>query len=398
MDDTENKDNKPAGADDGVATGGATGGAQKKAPAKPPAPGVVEGLVVSSSPHFLTEENIPKIMHSVIFALMPASGAAIYFYGTSALVLLVTCVVACVVTELVAQRMRGVKTTIDDGSAIITGMLLALTLPPSFPVSGAILGSVFAIAVGKHFFGGLGYNIFNPALLGRAFLQATYPVLITTWTEPFSKASDVDAISAATPLALVKFEGMQPTAAMDLFIGNVTGSLGETSAVLILLGGLYLRYKGYINWRLPLGYLGSIAFFSGIFWLSDPERFASPAFHVFAGGAMLGAWFMVTDMVTSPTTPKGQWIFVIGAGFITVIIRLFGGLPEGVMYSILLMNSSVPLLNRWTRPVVFGDGLGGDGLGGDELGEESRGGDTPGGDKPGGDKADENSNDSKGDQ
>ncbi|MEE9542487.1 MAG: RnfABCDGE type electron transport complex subunit D [Thermodesulfobacteriota bacterium] len=318
--------------------------------AKEPEPEPME-LVVSSSPHLLTVENIPKIMHNVVLALIPALIASIYFFGYRAGVLIITCVVASVVTEIVFQKARKQSVTAYDGSAIITGILLALTLPPSFPIYGAIIGSVFAIGVGKQIFGGLGFNIFNPALLGRAFLQATYPVLITTWVEPFKGA--VDAVSAATPLSLMKFEA-EITPLSDLFLGSVSGSLGETSVIAIIIGGLYLRYKGYINWKLPLGYLGSIAGFGALFWLLNPAKYPSPLFHLFAGGAMLGAWFMITDMVTSPVTPKGQWIFVIGAGFLVVIIRLFGGLPEGVMYSILLMNSIVPLLNRWTRPKVFG--------------------------------------------
>jgi electron transport complex protein RnfD len=295
----------------------------------------------------------PEIMHAVIYALIPTVAVCVYFYGLRALLLVLISVVSCVATEYLFQRFRGQPVTVSDGSAIITGILLALTLPPGFPVTGAVLGSVFAIGVGKHFFGGLGYNIFNPALLGRAFLQATYPVLITTWAEPFSGGTAVDAVSAATPLALMKFDGVS-VPYLNLFFGNVAGSLGEASALTILLGGIYLRYMGYINLRLPLGYLGSIAFFSLIFWLYDPARFADPLFHVLAGGAMLGAWFMVTDYVTTPVTTAGQWIFVICAGLLAVIIRLFGGLPEGVMYSILLMNAFVPLLNRWTRPKVFG--------------------------------------------
>jgi electron transport complex protein RnfD len=341
------------------------GGAKPAAAGAGAGPGPIEGLVVSSSPHFLTEENIPKIMHSVIFALLPTVVVSAYFYGSRAILLVLVSVVSCVATEYVFEKLRGKPVTITDGSAIITGMLLALTLPPGFPLAGAALGSVFAIAVGKHFFGGLGHNIFNPALLGRAFLQATYPVLITTWTLPFSGGGGVDVVSAATPLALMKFEGVQVNH-LDLFFGNFAGSIGETSALAILAGGLYLRFKGYINWKLPLGYLASIAVFSTVFWLYDPVRFADPLFQVLAGGVMLGAWFMVTDYVTTPVTPSGQWIFVISAGFIAVIIRLFGGLPEGVMYSILLMNATVPLLNRWTRPRVFGEGV--------EEGEERGGG------------------------
>lgn len=312
-----------------------------------------ERLIVSSSPHFLNDQNIPKIMHTVVMALFPAMAASVYFFGFRALLLILVCVGACLITEYAFQKGRKRPVRVYDGSAIITGVLLALTLPPGFSIFGAILGSVFAIGVGKMLFGGLGFNIFNPALLGRAFLMATYPVLTTTWVEPRTVQKAVDAVTAATPLALMKFEG-KFASVQDLFLGNVAGSLGETSAVAILIGGLYLRYKGYINWKLPLGYLGSMAVFSGIFWFIDPTKYPNPLFHLFAGGAMLGAWFMVTDMVTSPTTSVGQWIFAICAGIMAVVIRLFGGLPEGVMYSILFMNAFVPLLNKHTRPRVFG--------------------------------------------
>jgi electron transport complex protein RnfD len=322
--------------------------------AKEPTGPEIEGLVVSSSPHLQTVESVPKIMHSVVAALIPAMAASIYFFGLRAVYILVTCVVFSVLSEYLCQRARGQRVTIFDGSAIITGVLLALTLPPSFQIFGAALGSVFAIVIGKQIFGGLGYNIFNPALLGRAFLQATYPVQITTWTEPFTSPGAVDAVSAATPLALAKFEG-QFADLTAMLVGNIPGSLGETSVIAIIAGGLYLRYKGYINWKLPLGYLGAIAAFGAIFWLMNPAKYPSPVYHIFAGGAMLAAWFMVTDMVTTPVTALGQWIFVIVAGFFVVIIRLFGGLPEGVMYSILLMNAVTPLINKWTRPKIFGE-------------------------------------------
>ncbi len=326
----------------------------KKSPSAAAPSGPGQRLVISSSPHFQTTENIPRIMHTVIMALFPAMAVSIYLFGLRALLLQVVCLVTCLASEYAVQRIRKKPVRIYDGSAAITGILLALTLPPGFSIFGAILGSLFAIVVGKMLFGGLGYNIFNPALIGRAFLQATYPVLITTWVRPGAVINAVDAVSAATPLALMKF-GAHHTALGALFFGNVPGSLGETSALAILIGGLYLRYKGYINWKLPLGYLGSIAFFATIFWIANPAKYASPFFHIMAGGAMLGAWFMVTDMVTTPVTPVGQWIFAIGAGFLTIIIRLFGGLPEGVMYSILFMNAFVPLINRHTKPRVFGE-------------------------------------------
>ncbi len=359
------KDTKKDNNKDTAAGAGKESGAKKEAKAapkakpaskKPATPAPAEKgprLVISSSPHFQTTENIPRIMHTVIMALFPAMAVSIYLFGLRALLLMVVCLVVCLASEYAVQRIRKKPVRIYDGSAAITGILLALMLPPGFPIYGAVLGSLFSIVVGKMLFGGLGYNIFNPALIGRAFLQATYPVLITTWVNPGDVINAVDAISAATPLAMMKFGG-EHTALGALFFGNVAGSLGETSALAILIGGLYLRYKGYINWKLPLGYLGSIAFFATIFWIANPAKFASPFFHVMAGGAMLGAWFMVTDMVTTPVTPVGQWIFAIGAGFLTIIIRLFGGLPEGVMYSILFMNAFVPLINRHTKPKVFG--------------------------------------------
>lgn len=315
-----------------------------------------EKLLVSSSPHFFKDESIPKIMHTVVMALIPAVAASVYFFGPRALLLILICIGASLLTEYVFQKIRNKPVTIHDGSAIITGMLLGLTLPPDFTIFGAILGSFFAIGVGKQLFGGLGFNIFNPALLGRAFLMATYPVFMTTWAEPRTIARAVDAVTAATPLALAKFEG-KFAPLTDLFIGNVAGSIGETSVIAILIGGLYLRYKGYINWKLPLGYLGAMAIFGGIFWLINPVKYPNPLFHIFAGGAMLGAWFMVTDMVTSPVTPLGQWIFAIVGGVMAIVIRLWGGLPEGVMYSILFMNAFVPLINKHTRPRVFGEGV-----------------------------------------
>lgn len=327
----------------------------KTAPAQEPPAQAAATLVVSSSPHFLNTESIPKIMHSVVMALFPATAASVYFFGWRALLLIVVCVAACLGTEYAFQKIRRKPVRIYDGSAIITGMLLAMTLPAGFPLYAAVLGSVFAIGVGKQLFGGLGYNIFNPALLGRAFLMATYPVLTTTWVWPRTMGGAMDAVTAATPLAMAKFEGKVDFPIMDLLLGNTAGSLGETSALAIIIGGLYLRYKGYINWKLPLGYLGTIAAFSAIFWLVNPAKYPSPLFHIFAGGAMLGAWFMVTDMVTSPMTSLGQWIFVVVAGIMAVVIRLFGGLPEGVMYSILFMNAFVPLLNKHTRPRVFGE-------------------------------------------
>jgi electron transport complex protein RnfD len=254
--------------------------------------------------------------------------------------------------------------TIDDGSAILTGLLLALTLPPSFPIAGTALGAVIAIVFGKQVFGGLGGNIFNPALLGRAFLQASFPVKITTWTLPAFAGSGayydlvtskaVDTVTAATPLGLLKFEGIG-THLKPLLLGNIGGCIGETSAIALLIGGLVLIILKYADWRIPLSYIGTVFVLSGALWLINPNVYPNPLFMVLSGGLILGAFFMATDMVTSPVTPLGTWIFGIGMGVVLVVIRIWGGLPEGVMYSILFMNGLVPLINRWTRPKYFGE-------------------------------------------
>lgn len=310
-------------------------------------------LVISSSPHDYHQGSVPGIMWSVFAALMPAVAMGIYYYRMQAVIMLVVVTGAAVLTEMLMNYMRGKKFTVQDGSAALTGLLLAMTLPPSLsPVSGA-LGAVFAIIIGKHIYGGLGYNIFNPALLGRAFLQASFAVPMTTWTIP-APLQGVDGVTSATPLGAFKFEGVMADS-WDLFIGNVGGSIGETSALAILIGGVYLLIRKQADWRIPLSYIGSVVILTGGLWLIDSEKYADPLFHVLSGGLMLGAFFMATDMVTSPTTPTGAYIFGAGAGFILVIIRVFGGIPEGVMYSIIFMNGFVPLINRYTRPRYLGE-------------------------------------------
>ena len=312
-------------------------------------------LVLNSSPHLHTTKSVNKIMWSVIIALIPAMAMSFYYFGSQAIWMIAICVIAAVATEMLMNFMKGEKITISDGSAIITGILLAMTLPPSFRLSSAALGAIVAISLGKHIFGGLGYNIFNPALLGRAFLQASFPVAITTWSNPITeKYSTIDAVSTATPLGSFKFEKIL-TDYSDLLSGNVGGSLGETSAIAILLGGIFLLILKNADWRIPLSFIGSVLILGGIFWLLDPNQYPDPVFHLLSGGLLFGAFFMATDMVTSPITPKGGWIFGAGAGILVVIIRLFGGLPEGVMYSILLMNGVTPLINRYTRPRIFGE-------------------------------------------
>jgi len=308
-------------------------------------------FVLNSSPHDFKSVSVPKIMWSVVAALVPATAMAIYYFRVSAVWLILACILACLATELAVNLIKGQKPTLKDGSAVITGLLLALTLPPTFSITSAILGSVFAIAIGKQVFGGLGFNIFNPALIGRAFLQASFPVAMTTWQTPFVP---FDGISAATPLGLFKFEKVS-SPILPLLTGNIGGSLGETCAVAILVGGLFLLLMRYADWRIPLSYIGSVFLLGGVFWLVDPVNYPDPAFLVFSGGLMLGAFFMATDMVTSPITPLGAWIFGLGAGVLVIVIRFFSGLPEGVMYSILLMNAVTPLINRYTRPKFLGE-------------------------------------------
>jgi Na+-translocating ferredoxin:NAD+ oxidoreductase subunit D len=266
------------------------------------------------------------------------------------------------------ERAFGPGGSLRDGSAAITGLLLGLTLPASFPLWMAFIGGAIAIGIGKLVFGGLGQNVFNPALIGRAFLQAAFPTAITTWPQvsqgwltlyasnfaiPLFRPETSDLVTAATPLGLMKFEHTA-TGASHLFMGNVGGSLGETSALLILVGGGYLAWKRYLDWRVPVSILATVAVFATILHSIDAQKFADAQFMLFSGGLMLGAVYMATDMVTSPITHKGAWIFGIGIGLLVVLIRVWGGLPEGVMYAILLMNAVVPAINRLTQPRVFG--------------------------------------------
>ena len=319
-------------------------------------------LYLSSSPHIHAGETTEKIMRAVIYSLLPACGVAIYFFGFRALLILLLCVAGCMVAEAVCQRLMHRPVTIADGSAALTGILLALNLPPSSPWWLALLGAVIAIVIGKQVYGGLGYNPFNPALVARVVLLISFPVQMTAWTSPAPLGSKVDVVTAATPLGEMKtavmLTGELPLAAKqglsDYFIGNMAGSLGEISALALLLGGLFLLWRRIITWHVPVSFIGSALVFSGIFWLVDSSRYPSPLFHLLTGGLMLGALYMATDMVTGPVTPKGLIVFGAGCGIITVLIRLFGGYPEGVSFAILLMNAATPLIDRLTRPRKFG--------------------------------------------
>jgi electron transport complex protein RnfD len=287
-------------------------------------------------------------MHQVVVALLPATIASVFFFKYHALILIANCIISAAITEMIILKIRKKPVIINDFSAVVTGLLLALILPPTTTWYAAWLGSIFSIFIGKHLFGGLGCNIFNPALLGRAFLMAAYPKMLTTFIEPFS----VDAISGATPLALEKF-GHTITPTLKLFLGNIPGSLGETSALCLIAGGAYLLIRKIADWRIPLSLLGTVIIISTVAFISKPET-GSVVFHLFSGGLMLGVFFMATDPVTTPVTKAGRYIFGIGCGIFIMIIRYFGGLPEGVMYSILFMNACVPLINKYTKPKRYG--------------------------------------------
>jgi electron transport complex protein RnfD len=305
-------------------------------------------LLVEISPHVKQPYDTSWVMKQVLIALLPAVIASIIFFKLKAVLLISVCVLGCVLSEAVSCRLRGKPSTLKDYSSVVTGLLLALILPPGLPLWAAFLGSVVAIMVGKQIFGGLGQNIFNPALVARAFLMAAFPVMLTTWVKPFS----LEAVSGATPLAVWKFS--QEFVSLDrLFLGSVAGSLGETSAIALGLGGVYLIARGAADFMAPLGVGIGIAFLSGIFYLIDPSS-GSVLFHLLSGGVMLGMFFMVTDPVTTPVTKLGRIIFGLCVGLIVVAIRKWAGLPEGVMYSILFMNSFVPLINKLTRPKSFG--------------------------------------------
>ncbi len=308
-------------------------------------------LLLSTSPHLHSRWTTKQIMWFVVLALVPCVISAVVYFGFYQLVVVATAVVFAVGTEALIQSLMKKPVTVTDGSAVITGLLLGLIVPPNFSLVFTALGSVFSIAIGKMVFGGLGFNIFNPALVGRAFLQAAFPVAITTWTIPHFA---VDAVSKATPLAALKFDHVA-TGLSPLFVGNVGGSLGETSAIAVLLGGIFLLVTGVANWRIPAAMITGVIVFGGGLWLLDPAA-PDPVFHLFAGGFLFAAMFMATDMVTSPVTGTGMWIYGLGISLVLVLIRVYGGLPEGVMYSILFMNAFVPLINRYTQPRIFGEG------------------------------------------
>ena len=326
----------------------------------PEAPQSASGLLqLTTSPHSHSNWSTPRIMWTVVACLLPSLLAAVYFFGPGVLLPIIAAVFGALVTEGLSNKVLKKGCTNGDGSAALTGLLLGLILPPGFPIFGAFLGGVVAIGIGKAVFGGLGHNIFNPALVGRAFLQAAFPAGMTAWAASLSKVSSaVDGITSATPLGWMKFTPGLPKEEIhgilgNMFFGNTGGCIGETSALAILLGGLVLVFLGLANWRIVLSMILSGLAFGALFHATGASQITA-LHHLLAGGFLFGAFFMATDMVTSPITMKGMYIYGAGIGLMTVLIRVFGGLPEGVMFSILLMNATVPLINRWTVPKVFG--------------------------------------------
>lgn len=326
-------------------------------------------IIVSASPHIHTNRTTQKMMYDVVIALMPALLVSVYVFGIGALIITSVAVISCLLFEFLIQKyLLKTTVTIGDGSALITGILLAFNLPSNLPIWMVIVGSLVAIGIAKMSFGGLGFNIFNPALVARVFLLISFPVPMTTWPTPQANTfTFADATTGATPLGIVK-EGLMMGENMEqiytklptqteLFLGLTGGSLGEMSALALLLGGLYLLIRRVILWHIPVFMLSTMALLTGIFWLINPEQYAHPVIHIITGGALLGAFFMATDLVTSPMSKKGMVIFAIGIGVITVVIRLFGAYPEGVSFAILVMNAFVPLINNYFKPRRFGTAM-----------------------------------------
>ena len=324
----------------------------------------MSNFTISPSPHVHGGDSIEKNMYGVLIALAPTFIFSIVFFGLGAILVTLTSVVACLVFEYVIQKyLMKQRPTIWDGSAIITGVLLAFNLPSSLPLWIVVIGALVAIGIGKMSFGGLGNNIFNPALVGRVFLLISFPVQMTTWPVPNGFAT-ADAVTGATPLALVKEAVKNGQAVGDalssagfstgnLILGNMGGSLGEVAAIGLLLGFAYMLIRKIISWHIPVAIFATVIVFSGILNLADPAQFAGPVFHLFTGGLMLGAIFMATDYVTSPMTHKGMLIYGVGIGLLTVIIRVFGAYPEGMSFAILIMNGFTPLINRYCKPRRF---------------------------------------------
>ncbi len=337
----------------------------------------MDNLIISQSPHLHAKDSVKKLMYAVIIALLPSLVLSIYFYGIGAIVVTAFAVISAVAFEwLIVKYLLKKEPSIWDGSAIITGLLLAFNVPSNLPIWIIIIGALVAIGIGKMSFGGLGQNPFNPALVGRVFLLISFPVQMTSWPLPIKSRlinwhffpSDpkalIDGYTGATSLGIMK-EGLknQEVASsimekipshMQMFYGEMGGSLGEISALLLILGGLYMIYRKVISWHIPVSTIVTVLLFSGVLWLINPQTNADPLFHLLTGGLMLGAIFMATDYATSPMSNKGKLIFGAGIGILTMLIRVWGAYPEGVSFAILIMNAFVPLINKGFKPKLFG--------------------------------------------
>ncbi len=326
-------------------------------------------LIVSLSPHQFGSNSVKKLMFGVLIALLPTLFVSVWYFGLGAITIIVTSVLSAVFFEYVFNRFLLKKpSTISDGSAALTGLLLAFNLPSNLPVWLVIIGAFFAIVVAKISFGGIGNNIFNPALAGRVFLLISWPVQMTSWPEPSPLSKHLlgytDVTTGATPLGILS-EGLRSGESatklisqvpdyLQLFMGNAGGSIGEVGAAAILIGLVYMLMKKIISWHIPVSILGTVAVFTGILWFANPDKFADPLFHLLSGGIMLGAVFMATDYVTSPMSKRGMLIYGVGIGLLTVVIRVWGAFPEGVSFAILIMNAFVPLINMYIKPKRFG--------------------------------------------
>jgi len=321
-------------------------------------------LTISPSPHIHSADSTQKIMYRVVYAMIPALIWSVFVFGIDALRVTLIAVAACLAFEFLIQKyLMKIKPTVTDGSALITGILIAFNVPSNLPWWIVVIGSLAAVGIGKLSFGGLGNNIFNPALVGRVFMLISFPAQMTSW--PVNTRSGIDAVTSATPLGIIK-EGISNgtpvselsknlPSTVEMLFGEIGGSLGEISAVLLILGGIYLLFKKVITWHIPVSVIATVALVAAVFWLVNPEIYINPLYHVLTGGLMLGAIFMATDMVTSPMNPKGQIIYGVGIGIITILIRIYGAYPEGISFAILIMNALVPLLNRYIKPKRFGE-------------------------------------------
>jgi Na+-translocating ferredoxin:NAD+ oxidoreductase subunit D len=328
-----------------------------------------KSLTVSPSPHIFSSETVGKMMTGVIIALIPAFLVSVFVFGLSALLVTIVAITSCVLAEGFIQKyVMGVPVRVLDGSAVVTGLLLAFNLPSSIPLWMVIIGALFAIGIGKMVYGGLGNNPFNPALAGRVFMLISFPSQMTSWPLPMqSRVQLIDAVTGATPLGILK-EGLKAGLTIpdimnklpdtgQLFMGMMGGSLGEISALALLLGFAWLLYRRIITWHIPVIVTSTIFAFTGILWITDPLHNASPIFHILTGGVLLGAIYMATDLVTSPMTKGGMILYAVGIGILTVIIRVYGAYPEGVSFAILIMNACVPLINKYFKPKRFGGEL-----------------------------------------